>query len=188
MLIFWSLVRNSVVLAVYLLFSVACFLTVHEHLRRRVSCYVHYRTGWSDDVHRLLEQALRRVGRTVQPHVKHKQHCRCGKEERAPLTTTSVAKNSIRWYKVDGSPIGGLPSAGDVFPGFLCFRGRIARAQPVHRRIRERQPEGQVLSPHARAPRAGRGRVREHSPVRAFARREGPARHPVPCLPAAERP
>lgn len=32
MLIFWSLVRNSVVLAVYLLFSVACFLTVHEHL------------------------------------------------------------------------------------------------------------------------------------------------------------
>jgi hypothetical protein len=25
------LVRNSVVLAVYLLFSVACFLTVHEH-------------------------------------------------------------------------------------------------------------------------------------------------------------
>ena len=35
MLIFWSLVRNSVVLAVYLLFSVACFLTVHEHLLRR---------------------------------------------------------------------------------------------------------------------------------------------------------
>src|SRR5699024_1328292 len=34
MLIFWSLVRNSVVLAVYLLFSVACFLTVHEHSRR----------------------------------------------------------------------------------------------------------------------------------------------------------
>ena len=30
MLIFWSLVRNSVVLAVYLLFSVACFFTVHE--------------------------------------------------------------------------------------------------------------------------------------------------------------
>lgn len=34
MLIFWSLVRNSVVLAVYLLFSVACFLTVHEHFDR----------------------------------------------------------------------------------------------------------------------------------------------------------
>lgn len=34
MLIFWSLVRNSVVLAVYLLFSVACFLTVHEHSQR----------------------------------------------------------------------------------------------------------------------------------------------------------
>ena len=34
MLIFWSLVRNSVVLAVYLLFSVACFLTVHEHFRK----------------------------------------------------------------------------------------------------------------------------------------------------------
>ena len=34
LLIFWSLVRNSVVLAVYLLFSVACFLTVHEHSGR----------------------------------------------------------------------------------------------------------------------------------------------------------
>ena len=34
MLVFWylvSLVRNSVVLAVYLLFSVACFFTIHEH-------------------------------------------------------------------------------------------------------------------------------------------------------------
>lgn len=34
MLVFWSLfslVRNSVVLAVYLLFSIACFFTVHEH-------------------------------------------------------------------------------------------------------------------------------------------------------------
>ena len=37
MLIFWSLVRNSVVLAVYLLFSVACFLTVHEHLYNELS-------------------------------------------------------------------------------------------------------------------------------------------------------
>ena len=37
MLIFWSLVRNSVVLAVYLLFSVACFLTVHEHFNRVTS-------------------------------------------------------------------------------------------------------------------------------------------------------
>ena len=36
MLIFWSLVRNSVVLAVYLLFSVACFLTVHEHFDREL--------------------------------------------------------------------------------------------------------------------------------------------------------
>ena len=37
MLVFWSLislVRNSVVLAVYLLFSVACFFTVHEHYIR----------------------------------------------------------------------------------------------------------------------------------------------------------
>ncbi|NBJ00752.1 hypothetical protein D3Z62_11455 [Lachnospiraceae bacterium] len=36
MFVFWSLaslVRNSVVLAVYLLFSVACFFTVHEHSR-----------------------------------------------------------------------------------------------------------------------------------------------------------
>ena len=34
MLVFWSFVsfvRNSVVLAVYLLFSVSCFFTVHEH-------------------------------------------------------------------------------------------------------------------------------------------------------------
>ncbi len=34
MLVFWSLVRNSVVLAVYFLFSVTCFFTVHEHLDR----------------------------------------------------------------------------------------------------------------------------------------------------------
>ncbi|MCR5205323.1 MAG: hypothetical protein K6E47_09715, partial [Lachnospiraceae bacterium] len=38
MLIFWSLVRNSVVLAVYLLFSVACFLTVHEHCYDSAMC------------------------------------------------------------------------------------------------------------------------------------------------------
>src|SRR5699024_7710111 len=41
MLIFWSLVRNSVVLAVYLLFSVACFLTVHEHSCLELSKQVH---------------------------------------------------------------------------------------------------------------------------------------------------
>ena len=47
----------------------------------------------------------------------------------APINFTSsqthipVAKNSIRWYKLAGSPIGGLPSAGGVFPGFLCIRG-----------------------------------------------------------------
>ncbi len=33
MLVFWSFVRNSVVLAIYLLFSVACFFTVHEYYR-----------------------------------------------------------------------------------------------------------------------------------------------------------
>ena len=43
MLIFWSLVRNSVVLAVYLLFSVACFLTVHEHYLQR------YIAGFTDE-------------------------------------------------------------------------------------------------------------------------------------------
>ena len=40
MLVFWSLVslvRNSVVLAVYLLFSVACFFTVHEHSGRELN-------------------------------------------------------------------------------------------------------------------------------------------------------
>ena len=39
MLVFWSLVRNSVVLAVYLLFSVAYFFTVHERLAMAVSLY-----------------------------------------------------------------------------------------------------------------------------------------------------
>ena len=34
MLVFGSLVRNSVVLAVYLLFSFACFFTAHEHCFR----------------------------------------------------------------------------------------------------------------------------------------------------------
>ena len=42
MLIFCSLVRNSVVLAVYLLFSVACFLTVHEHSARVQSQIFYY--------------------------------------------------------------------------------------------------------------------------------------------------
>ena len=42
MLVFWSLfslVRNSVVLAVYLLFSVTCFFTIHEHwhMERNIS-------------------------------------------------------------------------------------------------------------------------------------------------------
>ncbi|RRK33917.1 hypothetical protein EBB54_23080 [Schaedlerella arabinosiphila] len=39
LLVFSSFVRNSVVLAVYLLFSVACFFTVHEH-----SCMKCYRS------------------------------------------------------------------------------------------------------------------------------------------------
>lgn len=45
MLVFWSLlslVRNSVVLAVCFLFSVACFFTVHEHYGR-ASCRFFYR-------------------------------------------------------------------------------------------------------------------------------------------------
>ncbi len=46
MLIFWSLVRNSVVLAVYLLFSVACFLTVHEHLRREYAGDITVKIGF----------------------------------------------------------------------------------------------------------------------------------------------
>ena len=37
MLVFWSLARNSVVLAVYFLFSVTCFFTVHEHSGRKYS-------------------------------------------------------------------------------------------------------------------------------------------------------
>ena len=36
MLVFWSLLRNSVVLTVYLLFSVACFFTIQEHGERAV--------------------------------------------------------------------------------------------------------------------------------------------------------
>ncbi|NBK80549.1 hypothetical protein D5272_18930 [bacterium D16-76] len=35
LLVFGSFVRNSVELAVYLLFSVACFFTVHEHWPQR---------------------------------------------------------------------------------------------------------------------------------------------------------
>ncbi|NBH33751.1 hypothetical protein D3Z58_09345 [Clostridiaceae bacterium] len=48
MLVFWSLVslvRNSVVLEVYLLFSVACFFTVHEHLRHTHSPPTHKASG-----------------------------------------------------------------------------------------------------------------------------------------------
>ena len=41
----WSLVRNSVVLAVYLLFSVACFLTVHEHRAAGFQQELHHMTA-----------------------------------------------------------------------------------------------------------------------------------------------
>ena len=46
MLVFWSLVslvRNSVVLAVYLLFSVTCFFTIYEH--SRPDCVTEVRRG-----------------------------------------------------------------------------------------------------------------------------------------------
>ena len=56
MLIFWSLVRNSVVLAVYLLFSVACFLTVHEHflskyieVKRNPDSHVQFISRYKDE-------------------------------------------------------------------------------------------------------------------------------------------
>ncbi|RGK94859.1 hypothetical protein DW767_06345 [Blautia obeum] len=39
-LVVCSLVRNSVVLAVYLLFSVVCFFTVHEHYVKRLSRHI----------------------------------------------------------------------------------------------------------------------------------------------------
>ncbi len=53
MLVFWSLVslvRNSVVLAVYFLFSVACFFTVHEHL------FTYYHLTWH--IHMYLSKSL----------------------------------------------------------------------------------------------------------------------------------
>lgn len=40
-------------------------------------------------------------------------------------STPSVTKNSIQWYKVDGSPIGGLPSAGGVSPAFFVLGGEL---------------------------------------------------------------
>ena len=54
LLVFGSFVRNSVVLAVYLLFSVACFFTVHEHSVRAsivafqrpiITVRLHFSTG-----------------------------------------------------------------------------------------------------------------------------------------------
>ncbi len=48
MLVFWSLVslvRNSLVLAVYLLFSVSCFFTVHEHWPQGYHCH-NLPAGW----------------------------------------------------------------------------------------------------------------------------------------------
>ena len=53
MLVFWSLaslVRNSVVLAVYLLFLVACFFTVHEHL-----------FGYFRQQHKIMENAILQI-------------------------------------------------------------------------------------------------------------------------------
>lgn len=46
MLVFWFLVRNNVVLAVYLLFLVSCFFTVHEHWHKVHNLSTH-RTGGS---------------------------------------------------------------------------------------------------------------------------------------------
>ena len=48
MLIFCSLVRNSVVLAVYLLFSVACFFTVHEHQPGNTAIHASSTDGFLD--------------------------------------------------------------------------------------------------------------------------------------------
>ena len=71
MLIFWSLVRNSVVLAVYLLFSVACFFTVHEHfcggcvgLGRE--CFGYAKAPWGVCSKGLLVRVMRR--RATLPH------------------------------------------------------------------------------------------------------------------------
>jgi hypothetical protein len=53
MLVFWFLVlwvRNSVVLAVYLLFLVACFFTVHEHL-----------FGYFRQQHKIMENAILQI-------------------------------------------------------------------------------------------------------------------------------
>ena len=55
MLIFWSLVRNSVVLAVYLLFSVACFFTVHEHCTKDCLCLYVCPTGASDTENSIID-------------------------------------------------------------------------------------------------------------------------------------
>ncbi|MBO5094975.1 MAG: methyl-accepting chemotaxis protein, partial [Lachnospiraceae bacterium] len=58
MLIFWSLVRNSVVLAVYLLFSVACFLTVHEHIQRAVNRMLAKGAEHADELYPQLEETV----------------------------------------------------------------------------------------------------------------------------------
>lgn len=62
MLIFWSLVRNSVVLAVYLLFSVACFLTVHEHLGMDyIDLYIYHMWDWLTPIEDVLEGLNKQV-------------------------------------------------------------------------------------------------------------------------------
>ncbi len=43
MLVFWSLlplVRNSVMLAVFLLFLVVCFFTAHKHSRKAINNHI----------------------------------------------------------------------------------------------------------------------------------------------------
>ncbi len=47
-----------------------------------------------------------------------------------------VVKNNIRWYIVNGSPLRGLPSAGDVFPSFcLSNDPSILASFFIHERI-----------------------------------------------------
>ena len=71
MLIFWSLVRNSVVLAVYLLFSVACFLTVHEHSHQGCRCRNPQRRFTTPHTPRPAPRAITSVCNTVIAELKN---------------------------------------------------------------------------------------------------------------------
>ncbi|MDY4696850.1 MAG: hypothetical protein SO362_03070, partial [Selenomonas montiformis] len=119
MLIFWSLVRNSVVLAVYLLFSVACFLTVHEHLYCAcIEPYQHFTDIWQPIPLRI---ALHRITHFRKIHMLPDFPCNDIAYHLHNAIVEILAKNGLAY------PIFIVSRVLLVFntPGLIFYRGKL---------------------------------------------------------------